>query len=306
MWDDKVWRSPVKWLGVVGAVALLCGCTALGTVGDSTASSVNSILKDSGQPVFTRLVLSPDPDDTRVAVRADGAEVWRTEQGAGDPVAQPSVTGASRPDAVDFDALNAQLDVLAASCDHDPELNVGIAASGAVVADSVCGGQITATSVDGREPVAAQIELTSVEGIDQILNEASAMLPNRRAFQISLPGPASSRGDSARAEGGTWTLTDGTICTVSYLRAGQGTSPSEPLREFSCDGFGQQKVGFNTQQPFDPATLDAGRIHDAIGKALSQSGFDPQTVAFYGVYEFYTGPLLVLVTTDGGYHEVDI
>ncbi len=303
MWADKV--GCVSRTGVAGAAAgaLLCGCTAFGPAAHPTQRAVESILDGAGQSVFTRLVLTPDAHDIQVAVRVDGAEIWWTQSGAGDRVVQPSVVGASRPDAIDFDALDAQLASVAQSCDLDPQLAVFVAATGALVADSTCDGRLTATSLRDGEPASADIDLASVEGIDRLLAEVSAALPNQRAYQISLPGPASPRGDTARAEGGPWVLADGTTCMVSYLRAGQDAATGQ-VRSFRCDGYGQQTVDYDAQQPFDPAALSAADIRSAMADGLAASGFDPQMVSYYGIYELLgTGTMLAIITSDGNYHE---
>ena len=109
MWADKVGCVSRKGFAGAAAVALLCGCTAFGPAAQPTQRAVESILDDAGQSVFTRLVLTPDAHDIQVAVRVDGTEIWWTQSGAGDRVVQPSVVGASRPDAIDFDALDAHL-----------------------------------------------------------------------------------------------------------------------------------------------------------------------------------------------------
>lgn len=320
MWGDQVrylqlrsgnslWQrhrcTVMKVVGVGAALTLLAGCTSGAQGTDSLQADVEDILDQAGQQVLTRLVITPEAESVKVGLRTDGTEVWWTHDGAGEQVDQPSITGASRADAIDFEALADQLSSLQTSCSTNAQVEAFVSVTGDVIADSVCDGTIAASSINGSEPQPVDLDLTDGEDLDRAMAEVAAILPNGIVYQLSLPGPASPRGQTLRADGNPWVLADGTSCLPGYIRAMQPAA-GDDLRSYVCDGHGQQTVDGQTQEAFDPTEIRGADLAAAIQQALDESGYDPQTVSYYAIEEMLTTGLVLLAVGPEDYYQVTL
>ncbi len=289
------------------ASALALSCAALLVTGCSgpagMSQTVASIVKQSGGNVVTRVVVGAEAADIQVAVRVPGGEQWWTRDGLVGPVPAESKQplGGTGPDAIDFEALSAQQAALAGQCSDTPRLEAYVAPTGALAAESVCGTagnrEVLATTIDGVMLGPVAVDFLSTDGLAQLLVETAASLPGGFTYQITLPGPKSPRGYTAKAEGTQWVLPDGEICMVNFVRAG-APAPGEPARTFGCDGYGSQEGDLGAQDPIFPETLDAAKLLSAIDRLVEDNAVDPETVAFYRIDWPLIGGLHVGVLTE--------
>lgn len=66
--------------------------------------------------------------------------------------------------------------------------------------------------------------------------------------------------------------------------------------------WNQQPSLSNCSIPPDSMAVESGGIE----RALADSGFGPQGVAYYGVDELFSGPRLIIITVDGHYREATV
>lgn len=293
--------------GFVAAI-LVTACTNQPA---GTAAEVARIVAAAGGGVASQLVLEP-AGGVQVQVRTPTGEQWWDTTGQLDqsPEGRLLPLGASRPDAFDYAALAEQLSAAETLCTEEPRVGVFVSVNGDTVAETSCGvgpnQQVLATTINGHDAGESNLDFLSEQGLTQFLQEAGAMVPSGIAYQVTLPGLASARGNTAKAEGGRWTLGDGTGCTVTYERAGRAPA-GEPIRWFGCQGYGSQSFEGNSQDPFEPAALDAAAVFAAIKEVQRVSGFEPDEVAFYRIDKLLIGGGQVsIITADGRGAVVDL
>lgn len=300
---------------IVGAVALstavllASGCTS--SLG-GTEGAVAAIVNEANANVVTRLVLTPEPDRLRVAVRVPGGEMWWTPAGQDAPVGADEMKplGGDNPGAIDYEALDAQLESLANECADDPRVEAYVTASGAMLAESVCGTgasrTVVAATIDGVELMTGDVDFFTPEGLQQVFDEVAASLPGGVAYQVTLPGPKSARGYTAKAEGAQWVLPDGALCMVTIEISGN-PEPGAGVRGFGCESYGPQETDLGVQEPMHSATLPTRRILQAMTDLAIANGLDPATIAFYRVHHPLIGGLRVgILTEDELFYEQDI
>ncbi|GAA2181056.1 hypothetical protein GCM10009785_14390 [Brooklawnia cerclae] len=299
--------EPVRERGVrakPGLVAVCCATTlvsACSLTGDPTERALDRIVEDAGGRLVTAVSLGDGAQDVGAVVRLPGGDVAVDAEGRSDPAVDGQLrpSGASLVDDLDLDALTARLDAVRASCDAEPGVEAQLSPAGALFVYSTCAGEPGPTvSVAGVEG-ATELDFTTIDGVAQLLREAAVAVPGAAAWQVSIPGPSSPRGATARAEGGLWGLPDGSSCQVVYERLERPQSGEAPWR-YRCDGYGQQRsTSSDVQQQFVPTTVDAQAVVDAMALAVQRGGFTHDEVMYYVVTDMLVdGPVVIAMTTD--------